>query len=745
MKINNKKGDKEFDIKKKMKKTAALYLTVFLGIILLISLYININSFKNQFIANELSFYSISAGRLVDKIENGLLYGKSLDNFYGVDQLFRDWTEKNEYAVNVKLISQDKKETYFQMTEEDSYKGLEVNDKILLEVADSDGNLCGYLNVAVNLEERLKLLDENIISFLTGTTILLLLGILIIFIFCWKGHFITNDNKIEKKKILIFMLLLILILQAVFASYSYIALRGFYIEIFNNTGKEIQTLVQDDLDKVIKKGITYDQIYDFEDYTNDVIKKAPVIESITLNGDLLSVTVSQNYIEKMTRKMLIDMLTVLVTSMFIAAEIVNYMMISINRKIEKISGFTSYDKLLSIRVTSFLIHVACYLPVSFIPIMMYRITGGIASDFILGLPIMMLFATGFIFTLLAGNWSIRFGWRKLLFVGVVLIVVSSLLAGLIPNAVVLVFARGIYGAAYALVYVSIREFAAGSSDRQEKSKGLSQVTAGLYAGINIGAVVGSMIFESIGFLGVFIISAIIGLISIYVVKNYCFIESKSSELPQNQAITEYIEVTSEQSSIGMIEIIKNWNMIRLAIFIIAPLAISALYFEYFLPIYAVKEGVTSADIGRAFLVNGIAIAYVAPFIVRNFSCKINEKVSLFLFTMLMAVGFFIFGIWGNVLAILAASAIMGIAEGTALVSQNMIMFDLDVTKKAGTSKMLSIYATIRKLSQTIGPQIFAALMIIGYQFGMVLFGAVIAACSMIYIWSGWIERGEKRE
>ena len=80
---------------------------------------------------------------------------------------------------------------------------------------------------------------------------------------------------------------------------------------------------------------------------------------------------------------------------------------------------------------------------------------------------------------------------------------------------VLVIARGLYGAAYALVYVSIREFATMGTNRDERSKGLSQVTAGLYAGINIGAVLGAIIYESVGFAGVFSIAAVIGFSGIW--------------------------------------------------------------------------------------------------------------------------------------------------------------------------------------------------------------------------------------
>ena len=52
-------------LQRRLKRMTAVYLTVFLAIILLISLYINQNSFQSQYEANELSFYSVSGSRLV--------------------------------------------------------------------------------------------------------------------------------------------------------------------------------------------------------------------------------------------------------------------------------------------------------------------------------------------------------------------------------------------------------------------------------------------------------------------------------------------------------------------------------------------------------------------------------------------------------------------------------------------------------------------------------------------------------
>lgn len=736
------KKKKKVDIERKIKRITLLYLSVFLAVILLISLYINMSTFRKQFVANELSFYAVSGSRVVDNIETGLLYGKSLNKYYGMDRLLKEFGQKNHEVAGIRVLSADRQDVWYRFDREISDQGAEadayIDDSVYLEIRDGGENLIGWLNITVDLKERMELLHRIRNAFLAGAAILLLAGIAASFLFSRVSGVVTSDHKIDRKKILRFILAAVLLMQIVFTAYSAVTLRDFYIEIYNDTGKEIRALVQADIDKVIAKGVTYDQIYDFESYAEDVVKKAPMIERITLEDGRLDVEVSRKYIEAAVNKMLLDMLTVLVTSMFIAAEIVNYMLISINRRVEKVVGAVAYDKRLRIRASSFLIHVACYLPVSFIPILMYRFTGEDASDFILGLPVMVLFAAGVVFTLLAGDWSIRYGWRKLLLAGVALLVFSSLLAGLFANAVILVIARGIYGAAYSMIYIGIREFAAAGSDRRERSESLAQVTAGLYAGINIGAVLGAIIYESVGFRGVFAISVAVGLLGFLSVKNYCVIPKEFAAAAEND---EY-RGSESWSGKGFLSVLKDREMIRLALLIIAPLAVTSIFFEYFLPVYAVKEEIGSADIGRAFLVNGIAIAYIAPLLVKHVAGRFREKTNVFLFTVLMAAGFAVFGFTGGLAGILAASAVMGIAEGAALVSQNMIMLDLAIAEKAGVSRILSMYAMVRKIAQAVGPQIFAAFMLIGYESGMVLFGGTIAVCSGLYILSSRVGAGK---
>ena len=708
-----------------MNKTLTGYLVIFLIIIMTIFMYISCGSFKSQLVDNKVSLTEVNSMRLVEQIEGGLFYGKELDNYYGIEDTIDNWAGNDPDVVNVRLISSDKKTVYYQMAEEKDYENIHTYDGIFMKI--SQGNKSGYINIVISLESIVKQVNEIRKMFAVIIGVLLLLSLAAIAVCSSRGMFTDKENVLDKKKILAVMLTSIFVMQIIFTLYSYNTLDKFYQKMAVDTGKKAETMIQSDLDKVLAMGVDYSDIYEFDEYANDIREKMPIISSISVNDQAkVKIDISESYIKKSLHKLLLNMLTALVTSLFIASEIVNYMIVSINRKVERVTGKRCYDKPAAVRAASFLIHVACYLPVSFIPAMMSKYTGGSSSDFVLGLPTMVLLFSCLVFTLIAGKWCLKFGWKKVLIGGTALLIASSLIAGFVNSAVVLVLARGIYGAAYALIYVAIREFAATSSDMEQRSKGLAQVTAGLYAGINIGAVAGAMIYDSVGYMGVFIVSALLGCISMFIIKRHLIVD-------ETENLGQLSEESSEKAHENIFKtVVKSTDFIKLALLVIAPLAIAALFFDYFLPIYAVKASIDSADVGRAFLLNGIAFAYVVPLILRKLKSELSDRVKVAAFTIAMAGGFLIFALIGGTTGIYIASFVMGIAEGVALISQNMIMLNLPLAKQIGNGQMLSVYALIRKLSQTVGPQIFTLLMFFGDRLGMLLMGLIIIITSVIY-------------
>lgn len=731
-----------------MKQIITRYLILFLTVILFISFYIISSSFKTQVVQSKVSLYGVSANQLVGTIEDGLFYGKSLDNFYEMTALLHDWAEDNGDVVQIKIVDKSQKDTYYQLAKSTAYNNGVVDDSLMVEIREGSGVVQGYLNVSINIGKDYSEYTEMKKTFIQIGLMLLAMGTVVIVIYCRKKNLLDVEGQINKKHLLLFTITLVLTIQVAFTAYSYRVIADVYTDMSNRTVLKIQQLIQKDMDKITSAGIVYEDIYQFEDYVKDMTVRAPIIKDIQLEktiedmktgkgGIKANVTLSQAYIKQQLLQLLLEMITAMAVTLFVAAEIVNLMILSILRKTSKTGLVVQYNKGMSIRVVSFIIHMACYLPVSFIPLMMDDITGGNASDLVLGLPTMAMFAAGFVATLLAGDLCIQYGWKKVLLGGVLLLIISSLSAALFQNAAVLVISRAIYGGAYALVAIGIREFAVSTQDREARAEGLAQSTAGLYAGINIGAVTGSMIITSMGFPGVFFVSVILGLLSVYLVRNYLVSPPEESQ--------GYSRPEEDGERTGLLEnlrrVFRDKRLVCLLLLISAPLAISVMFFEYFLPIYAVKAHISSSDIGRAFLINGIAVAYGAPFIMKYLSGKFSQLAHLFIFMMLMAAGFVLFGSWGSALSIVVASGVMGLAEGNALVSEGMIMLDLPAGKKIGTSRIMSFYSTFRKLVQTVGPQIFALFMLVGYEIGMSLFGITMAVCGVLYF---GLERKKQR-
>lgn len=715
-----------------MKKTLAIYLAVFLTVVMMIFFYISVSSYRMQLAENRTFLSEVSAGQLTERIEEGVLRGKSLNSFYGLDEMVRSWAEKNPEVVDVVLLSPRQEKVYYRLSEEKTGKGRRISDEIMLPVygvsePENRERLCGYLNPVLSLDDADRQARSKITDFAILAGILLLAGYLAVLICCGTGKVMNRSGLPDKKKILTLMLTSVISMQLIFTGISYCALENSWEEMAGDTAVKVKDMVQEDVSGVLVQGAENRKnrkIQEFDAYAEKFLDKTPILSDISLDAEgKVTAEVSEAYIKENLRRMLLSMITVLAVSVFIAAEIVNYMMVFINRREEKITGKSRYDRLAAVRASSFLIHAACYLPVSFVPAMMNQYTRGTAGDFLLGLPTMVLLVSGLLFTLPAGSWSRKYGWKKVLYAGSALLIVSSLMAALLKSAFALIAARGIYGAAYALIYVAIREFAAIAPDREQRSKGLAQVTAGLYAGINIGAAVGSMICSSIGYGGVFFISALLGGIGMITIK--CHLRTEMAGDPQQPA-------AEKPQRKAIFAVLKSREFAKLAFFIIVPLAVAVLFFDYFLPIYGVKAGVDSADIGRAFLINGIAVAYGVPFVLKRVEKRLSERRKVVTFTALMAAGLLIFGLIGGSAGIYIASFVMGIAEGTALVSQNMIMLELPAAREAGTAQILAIYALIRKLAQAAGPQIFTLFMLLGYEPGMMILGGVMLLMAGIY-------------
>jgi len=487
---------------------------------------------------------------------------------------------------------------------------------------------------------------------------------------------------------------------------------------------------------------------DLDEYT--------IIETLVTNENNrnthLVIKISEEYISTGLREIIIDTFTLFVTSFFFMIEILICLWLFVDRKAKNMEGVIKVEDEVentdNLRVLTFVIYTASFMSISFIPQVMmslYTPIEGISTDFILGLPVSVVFFGGAIFTVLGGHWNDRFGWKRVLEIGVLCLFASGLMSAFAFNGWIFIVSRSIYGVGIALVYIAMRSYAADRKSELGKKKGFLNITSGLYAGINIGAVLGSMLMEKTNIQIVFIASSVMVLFGFIILRIF-FAEkddkvarkeraagrAKASEanvVVESAATLEGQPNAKQKKKSGF----KDLRIIKFYIFVVSPVAISVLFLQFFYPLYATKVGISTANIGRAFLLNGICIAYVGPLLSSRMHKVLKNKQMAGLSVLLIGSSMLVFSAFGTLWAMLLAAGIMGLGVGFGSAAQTGYYLEVCESNGMNKGKSLGYMTNIRKIVQTLGPQLFAVLIGFGYQLGIGYLGLVIVGFSVLFM------------
>jgi MFS family permease len=205
-------------------------------------------------------------------------------------------------------------------------------------------------------------------------------------------------------------------------------------------------------------------------------------------------------------------------------------------------------------------------------------------------------------TLLAGYLMEQVGWKPIFLFGLVLFSIGCLLSGLANDAVLFIGARGLTGLGYGFSLMSLRGYVNTATNEKQRTSGLSGLFSGLYAGVNCGVIVGAMLADRIGFTQVFFTALTIvisvGIISIFVSKNVILQVSMRRSVHQ---------LTRLKPSI--VRFLGNYKVLTFFGLIIIPTVVCSMFLDYYFPVYANERGISTSNVGRAFLMHGLLIVY----------------------------------------------------------------------------------------------------------------------------------------
>ncbi len=514
------------------------------------------------------------------------------------------------------------------------------------------------------------------------------------------------------------------------------------------------------------------------------------------NYNHLQIILSREYFAEKMRDILMDIVTVVVISLILLIEIVFLMVVILQWKCNK--KFVLQDSLADgnrpsfgvsiVRFLSMMVGAAVFMSDAFIPLRMKELyeplsggSAGGADSIILGLPLTVEMFFAAISAFLAGMMIDKRGWKSTFFLGLSILAMGLFLSFAATQAFLFVLARAFAGAGYGFILIAIWGYVNMSPTEKERNTGFSSFISGIYAGLIIGVVVGAMLADRIGFARVFLVSLVFALLTVPFV--LFFLRSYHTGTAEtafgkdgisgfsgigvlagmtNMKDLGVYEDTSEESGQIVSELgdeidalfgdsfsdqpapdeakgrarsfLSNYSVLGFFLLILFPLAVCSMYIDYYFPIFAAGQGVSTSNIGRAFMLNGIVIAYLGPVLSNYTHRKFGMKYSVFASGVIISGALLLFYTFGSIEMAYMVVILMGLSESFGLVAQNSYFINLEATQKFGKGAALGYSENIRKLGHMLGPLIFGSSIALG-TLGIGLIGALTLILVILFLLS----------
>ncbi|MDD3024500.1 MAG: MFS transporter [Syntrophomonadaceae bacterium] len=782
------------------KKGSILIGSVMLLLILALSFAgaLNISSFRANYTESLVGSYAVAGNDAVRNIEYAVKYGKPLNNFFDMEKILGEAKNNSPNIKNVQVIRKDGQVLYnlkgkvenqvlpsyllenmdFKKAKGKSFLALpyENDYHVFLPLHDRDRDWIGTLDMVfdeeiissrVAIPQAQTLLYLLIIAIIAGALLLLLYS---------KIDFMDEAGEIDRKRFLMVILLVFGIAQIIYASLNFSMYKDLYMDIAQENTMLTANIIQKDINSVIAKGISYEDLYQVDNWLQKVIEAVPEIDDVNIvsekagaaeavaqsentllegKNDLyrfnlplaadnkgqqagistsIDISVSEKYIKGRTTEIALDALTVLIIAFFFMVEITIFLLLILQKEVDDFrrkntlanSGIGGFSQIEFIRPMAFFFFLASSMAVSYIPIMMkdlYQPLFGLSKDVVLGLPISMELLCVSLSIIVTGYIIDKKGWRPPFFVGLLFLLAGSLLSGLAWNGIMFILARGVAGIGYGFSWMAMRSYCTSAPSLEEKTKGLSSYNSGIFAGFNCGIAIGAMLADRIGFSNVFFVALGGIVITAYFV--YRFMEKGTAD---NSAASE-----KPEAGLGVFEFLSNPSILVFFVLLTLPLAVCSMFMDYFFPLFGASINLSTSNIGRGFLLYGLCIVYLGPYLGHYMGKILDVRRGSILSAFMTAAALIIFAKWGTLYAALAAILILGLADSFGVVAQNNYFLSLQATGQMGESKALAYYSMVRRMGQVTGPFIFGSLAVLGAGISVGMIGLACLGMLLLFI------------
>lgn len=343
------------------------------------------------------------------------------------------------------------------------------------------------------------------------------------------------------------------------------------------------------------------------------------------------------------------------------------------------------------------------LPLSFLPLYAATLPTYVLAlppNWTMALPISaeMLFA--FLAAVLAGSLADHRGWRVPVRIGLAVSMVGALGSAVAPSLELFMLARSATGFGYGLAWVGIQSLVVRESRPETLTFGVANLTAGIFTGHLLGAVVGGWIADVADYRTVFFVSAAaIGAPALYLATVMRGRHQGSLHRPD-------VELRPGR----VLALLADRNFVVLLLGSVIPFSIAQVGLLYYAaPVLLRTEGFSGAEIGQIIALYSGTLVFVAPYAARLIDKRPRKKIFIVTGGLLGSVALLTLFVATDARAVIAATLALGVASCIGGAANSSYALQFESVRRLGVASATGVQRAADKLGQMLGPLTVSAL------------------------------------
>ena len=752
-----------------------LIISVTISLLLSVSSILNIVSFRNTYVEATASSSAIVASGTVNKIEYTLKYGKSLDNYYGIEELFEELQSLYGYLNMTYIVNDAGKVMYKSQFVQNASAPGELTDytalaletgenqiwlegetqQMLLPIQDRAGNAIAALGLSYDV----SMLDETIKTYVDDsvlyTAIAIGFGICMLVLL-----FFLIRHGFNYKPLLLIVIAVVVTANIVFGVTAYKVFSNGYLALTHHTSDIFYQKIRSDVDSVVSQGVNYDDLEGMDQYFDDLVSRTQELSDIRLtsgganleNSDFVNaypltsdaagnetslvIEVSQKYVEDKITTILIEIVVSIITALMIAAEVIIFILAALTSK-EKVSRLKSkavqkeddkcYQPEGIVRGLSFFFSMFRYMAMAFVslviidiyePVTLFGIT--LPYELVISLPLTAQMVTSMLGSYISGKISDRSGWKVAACVGILLMAAGSVFSALSKAPLFFIGSQLIFGLGLGIGKTAMDLYAVMVSSEEKMEDYTSNANASCIVGLSCASAIGAIIAGALGYSGAYLVMAAMGILVTLLVVIFGQNVHGTAETPEDKEAPK----TRKKGAFDL-------RFISYILFLVFPYYFVIMFVDYLFPVFANTQGVTTSQIGYVFLAYGVATSYIGTFLCRVLTKKVRTVLLMSALVLALAAGLGVFSVYNNIALAIAMVLLIALCDGIMPSLQFKLVYNLPTTQKIGFSRALGIEGFFTGAISAVAPMVFSFVMTKG-NFGFMIASGVVAVCAFLF-------------